>query len=194
MAFRLLIRGDRACFRRPEFSADLVSYDAMPPASARTIFQAIHGPPSIRWTIERIAILHPIRRHWAIVDHRGAGSRRANILVDVSYLVTGRFDLTAAADPADAAAAHAGLFRRRMQQGRYHHPPFLGLTEFPAAITLLEKDDIPPVSHYASESIDLGWISYDTRNGQDQRSRFFRASAVAGTIVIPPVDSEEIAS
>lgn len=194
MAFRLLIRGDRACFRRPEFSDDLVSYDAMPPSSARTIFQAIHGPPSIRWTIEQIEILHPIRRHWVIVDHRGAGSRRANILVDVSYLVTGRFDLTAAADPADTAAAHADLFRRRMKQGRYHHPPFLGLTEFPAAITLLEKDDIPPVSHYASESIDLGWISYDMRNGQDHRSRFFRASAIAGTIVIPPVDSDDIAS
>lgn len=190
----MVIRGDRACFRRPEFSADLISYDAMPPVSARTIFQAIHGPPSIRWTIEQIAILHPIRRHWALVDNRGGGSRRANILVDVSYLVTGRFDLTAAADPADTAAAHAGLFRRRIKQGRYHHPPFLGLTEFPATITLLEKDDIPPVSHYASESIDLGWIIYDTRNGQDQRSRFFRASAVAGTIVIPPVDSDAIAS
>jgi CRISPR-associated protein Cas5d len=194
VAFRLLIRGDRACFRRPEFGADLVTYDAMPPAAARTILQAIHGPPSIRWAIENITILHPIRSQWSRVDHRGAGTRRANILVDVGYLVTASFELTAAADPADTAAAHAGLFRRRVRQGRYHHPPFLGLTEFPAAITLLEKDDNPPVSHYASASIDLGWMIYDTRNGQDRGSRFFRASAVAGTIVIPPVDSNEIAS
>jgi CRISPR-associated protein Cas5d len=194
VAFKVLIRGDRACFRRPEIGADLVSYDAMPPASARNIFQAIHGPPSIRWTIEQITIVHPIRSKWIIVDHRGVGTRRANILVDVSYLVTASFDLTAVAHPTDTAAAHAGLFRRRIRQGQYHHPPFLGLTELPAAITLLEKDDIPPVSHYASQSIDLGWMIYDTRNGQDHKSRFFRASAVAGTIVIPPTDSDEIAS
>lgn len=194
MAFRLLIRGDRACFRRPEFAADLVSYDAMPPVAARNIFQAIHGPPSIRWTIEHITILHPIRRQWTIVDHRGAGTRRANLLVDVGYLVTGRFDLTPVADPAETEAGHAGQFRRRVTQGRYHHPPFLGLTEFPAAITLLDKDDMPPVSHYASESIDLGWMMYDTRNGRGHGARFFRASAVAGTMVIPPIDSTEVAS
>lgn len=194
MAFRLLIRGDRACFRRPEFAADLVSYDAMPPVAARNIFQAIHGPPSIRWTIEHITILNPIRRQWTIVDHRGAATRRANILIDVGYLVTGRFDLTAFADPGDTEAGHAGLFRRRVKQGRYHHSPFLGLAEFPAAITLLDKDDMPPVSHYASESIDLGWMMYDTRNGRDHGARFFRASAVAGTMVIPPIDSTEVAS
>ena len=194
MAFRLLIRGDRACFRRPEFGADLVSYDAMPPVAARNIFQAIHGPPSIRWVIEQITILHPIRSQWTIVEHRGAGTRRANILLDVGYLVTGRFDLTAVADTADTAAGHAGLFRRRVMQGRYRHPPFLGLTEFPAAITLLDKDDMPPVSHYASESMDLGWMMYDTRNGLDHGARFFRAWAVAGTMVIPPIDSTEVAS
>lgn len=193
MAFKVLIRGDRACFRRPEFNVDLVSYDAIPPGSARTLFEAIHGPPSIRWTIEQIAILHPIQRHWTTVDHRGMGPRRANILVDVSYMVTASFSLTSVADRSDTAAAHAGSFQRRVVQGRYHHPPFLGLTEFPAAITLLEKDDIPPASHYASESIDFGWMVYDTRNGKDHGSRFFRACAVAGTIVVPPIDSNEFA-
>lgn len=128
-----------------------------------------------------------------MVDNRGAEPRRANVLVDVSYLVTARFDLTAVADPADTAAAHAGLFRRRIRQGRYHHPLFLGLTEFPAVITLLEKHDTPPASCYVSQSIDLGWMIYDTRNGQDHGRRFFRASAVAGTITIPPVDSSELA-
>jgi CRISPR-associated protein Cas5d len=58
---RLLVRGDRACFTRPEMKVERVSYDVMTPSAARGILEAIHWKPAIRWVIDRIHVLRPIR-------------------------------------------------------------------------------------------------------------------------------------
>lgn len=194
MAFQLLIRGARACFRRPEFQVDLVSYDAIPPVSARHVFNAVHGPPSIRWAIEQIAILRPIRREWVSIAHRDrAGQRRANVLVDVCYRVTASFTLTPAAGPADTDASHAAMFARRARQARFHHPPFLGLSEFAAEVALLDGETEPPDAVPLSGSVDLGWMLYDTDRPNGPTTRFFRAVSHDGTIMVPPGDSPELA-
>jgi CRISPR-associated protein Cas5d len=195
VAFKLLIRGDRACFRRPEFSADLVSYDVIPPHAARMVFNAVHGPPSIRWTIEQIDVLHPIRRQWVLVDHRDRqGRRRANILIDVCYVITASFALTAAAGPNDTARSHAAMFSRRARRRKFHHPPFLGLAEFVADIQLLEADEDPDMVRVLPETVDLGWMLYDIDGANGAGARFFRAISDGGTIVIPAADSEELAN
>src|SRR6202161_731816 len=38
-----------------------VSYDAMTPSAARGVVEAIYWKPEIRWTIDRITVLKPIR-------------------------------------------------------------------------------------------------------------------------------------
>jgi len=38
-----------------------VSYDVMTPSAARGVLEAIHWKPSIRWVIDRIHVLRPIR-------------------------------------------------------------------------------------------------------------------------------------
>jgi CRISPR-associated protein Cas5d len=53
--------GERACFTRPEMKAERVSYDVMTPSAARGILEAIHWKPAIRWIIDRIHVLKPIR-------------------------------------------------------------------------------------------------------------------------------------
>jgi CRISPR-associated protein Cas5d len=58
---RLHVWGDWACFTRPETKVERVSYDVMTPSSARGILEAIHWKPSIRWTVDRIQVLKPIR-------------------------------------------------------------------------------------------------------------------------------------
>src|SRR4051812_26657307 len=54
---RLHVRGERACFTRPEMKVERVSYDVMTPSAARGILEAIHWKPAIVWTIDRIHVL-----------------------------------------------------------------------------------------------------------------------------------------
>lgn len=58
---RLLVSGDHACFTRPEMKVERVSYDVMTPSAARGILEAIHWKPAIRWIVEEIHVLKPIR-------------------------------------------------------------------------------------------------------------------------------------
>lgn len=58
---RLLVSGKYACFTRPEMKVERVSYDVMTPSAARGILEAIHWKPAIRWIIDEIHVLRPIR-------------------------------------------------------------------------------------------------------------------------------------
>ncbi len=63
MAFgvRLEVWGDYASFNRPEMKVERVSYDVMTPSAARGILEAIYWKPEMRWVIDRIRVLAPIR-------------------------------------------------------------------------------------------------------------------------------------
>ena len=58
---RLLVSGKWALFTRPEMKVERVSYDVMTPSAARGILEAIHWKPSIKWIVEEIHVLKPIR-------------------------------------------------------------------------------------------------------------------------------------
>ena len=58
---KLHVWGEYACFTRPKMKVERVSYDVMTPSAARGILEAIHWKPAIRWTIDRIHVLNPIR-------------------------------------------------------------------------------------------------------------------------------------
>ncbi len=58
---KLLVWGERACFTRPEMKAERVSYDVITPSAARGILEAVHWKPAIRWVIDSIQVLKPIR-------------------------------------------------------------------------------------------------------------------------------------
>ena len=59
--FCLYVRGEFACFTRPEMKVERVSYDIITPSAARAIFEAILWKPAMRWQITRIEVLNPIR-------------------------------------------------------------------------------------------------------------------------------------
>ncbi|SIP90199.1 CRISPR-associated protein, Cas5d family [Alkalispirochaeta americana] len=63
MAYGIALRvsGRYACFTRPEMKVERVSYDVMTPSAARGILEAIYWKPAIRWVVERIHVLAPIR-------------------------------------------------------------------------------------------------------------------------------------
>jgi CRISPR-associated protein Cas5d len=57
----LKISGDYALFSRPEMKVERVSYDVITPSAARGVLEAIYWKPQIRWIINEIHVLNPIR-------------------------------------------------------------------------------------------------------------------------------------
>ncbi len=57
----LHVSGDYALFCRPEMKVERVSYDVITPSAARGILEAIYWKPQMRWIIDEIQVLNPIR-------------------------------------------------------------------------------------------------------------------------------------
>lgn len=210
---RLLIRGERACFTRPEMKAERVSYDVITPSAARGILEAIHWKPAIRWIIERITVLKPIQfesirrnevslKASATLASRAmaAGGRtelfvedaRAQrvslILRDVAYIIDARFEMTGRAGPTDNPAKHHEMALRRMAKGQCFHQPCLGCREFPAHFELIQGEAPVPDCSLAGER-ELGWMLNDIDFANGRQPRFFRATMRDGVIEVPPLSA-----
>jgi len=58
---KLRVWGDYASFNRPEMKVERVTYEVMTPSAARGILEAIHWKPGMRWVVDAIHVLKPIR-------------------------------------------------------------------------------------------------------------------------------------
>ena len=216
---KLHVWGEYACFTRPEMKVERVSYDAMTPSAARGILEAIHWKPAIRWVIDRIHVLKPIRfenlrrnelghkipagsvrkamnrgtaegLHTLIEDDRQ--QRAATLLRDVAYVIEAHFVLTGTAEPDDTEAKHLAMFNRRAARGQCFHRPYLGTRECVADFTLV-KDAMPQSSLPPDQrDRDLGWMLHDVDYTSGLEPRFFRAELRGGVIDVPPLDAPEI--
>jgi CRISPR-associated protein Cas5d len=217
---RLLVWGDRACFTRPEMKVERVSYDVLTPSAARGILDAIHWKPAIRWIIDRIHVLKPIRFESirrnevggklspaSVAKAAKAGTltglaniveedrqqRAATVLRDVGYVIEAHFELTPKAGRDDSVGKHLDTFNRRARKGQCFHMPCLGVREFPAHFRLLEEGEETPSSDAVlKEQVDLGWMLHDIDFANDMTPRFFRARMAGGVIEVPPWQSEEV--
>jgi CRISPR-associated protein Cas5d len=183
---RLYVWGDFACFTRPEMKAERVSYDAMTPSAARGVLEAIYWKPQMRWWIDRIHVLKPIR--WmnvrrnevgkkasadnvATVMKHGRGmlgliveeerqQRASLVLRDVAYVIEAHFEVL---DGQEGPEKHYAMFCRRARQGQCFHRPYLGCREFTAQFRLVEDGEpLPPCEQpQADRNRDLGFMLYD---------------------------------
>lgn len=208
---RLRVWGERACFTRPEMKVERVSYDVMTPSAARGILEAVHWKPAIRWVVDRIHVLKPIRfqsfrrnevgaKISAVTAERAmrAGStaglglvvednrqqRATTLLVDVDYVIEAHFELTDKATEADTAAKHISMFNRRAATGQCFHRPCLGTREFAADFALLQEGAALPATGLPPDQWDrdLGWMLHDIDFADNATSRFFRARLVDGVL------------
>ena len=217
---RLRVWGDRACFSRPEMKVERVSYDVITPSAARGILEAIHWKPAIRWVVDRIHVLAPIRfetvRRNEVGSKIPAGNvkkavnagttqglhhfvdqdrqqRAATLLKHVDYVIEAHFELTERAGPEDTEGKHLDIFNRRAAKGQCFHTPYLGNREFPAAFEGLgDEHPLPEPAESLLGDHDLGWMLHDFAFGEEIQSRFFRARMQNGMIDVPAPDSEEV--
>lgn len=211
----LKVWGDNACFTRPEMKVERVSYDVITPSAARGIIEAIHWKPAIRWVVDRIHVLEPIRfeniRRNEVADMIKQGNvrtamksgdiskliyhvddgdnrqqRSAIILKKVSYVIEAHFELTEQAGAEDNAGKHIEIFKRRASKGQCFQQPCLGNREFSASFELLDSIvDIPSCHEQLKGERDLGWMLWDIDFADGMMPRFFRAKMLDGIIAVP---------
>lgn len=194
---RLRVWGPNACFTRPEMKVERVSYHVMTPSSARGILEAVHWKPAIRWQVEQMDVLRPIR--WESVRRNEVGAvmsprtnglfiedqrqQRAGLLLrDVEYIIHAHFELIDGASPEDPVAKHLDMFLRRAKKGQCFHRPYLGCREFAAHFSLLgDGETLPePIEKTAElgfgEPRDLGYmlrdVLHDNPAGNGNRPHF----------------------
>lgn len=220
---RLHVWGERACFTRPEMKVERVSYDVMTPSAARGILEAIHWKPAIRFVIDRIHVLKPIRFQSFRRNEVGAkmsadkaksamrlGStaglglviednrqqRATTMLIDVDYVIEAHFELTGKAQEDDTPAKHISMFNRRAASGQCFHRPCLGTREFPADFELIPEGAPLPGSALPPDQRDrdLGWMLHDMDFANGNTSRFFRARLTEGVVDVQRCLAEGVAA
>lgn len=161
---RLHVWGQHALFTRPELKVERYSFDVMTPSAARGVLEAIHWKPAIRWVIDRIHVLKPIRfqtiRRNEVGHKTPAGKikqamnrgelaglqllvdedrqqRASTVLVAPAYVIEAHFELTAKAGPDDTEGKHLDIFNRRAARGQCFNQPCLGTREFAAHFELV---------------------------------------------------------
>lgn len=180
---QLEVWGAYALFSRPELKVERVSYDVPTPSAARGIVESVYYHPGLRWYIDRIHVLNPIRfvsiRRNEVTDKisgrnvrqaaQGGGQplylvtsqkivqRSSLLLQDVHYVIEAHFEMTDKAAPSDNPGKFQDIVTRRMERGQCFHTPYFGCREFPVSFRRWPGGPIPSID----ETRDLGLMLYD---------------------------------
>lgn len=197
--------GNYACFSRPEMKVERVSYDVMTPSAARGLVEAIYWHPGMRYCIDKIYVLSPIRftnirrnevkatllssavlsavrsgEAPALYTGQEIQQRAAMVLQDVHYVIDCHFEMTENAAPGDNPGKFQDILRRRLTRGQCYHAPYLGCREFPACFREWTSGTIPAID----ETRELGWMLYDLdySDRENIQPTFFRARLEHGVL------------
>lgn len=196
--------GDWACFTRPEFKVERVTYPIMTPSAARGVLEAIFWKPEFRWEVQEIWTLAPVRyfsilrneintrqtyrtaHGWQQSDGgfdatEDRAQRHTVGLRDVAYVIVAQPMLKPGVT-ADIAK-YRDQFRRRVQQGRCFAMPYLGCREFSASFGPVLPDDRPePVA------LEIGRMlrEIDYQGNGTGPPIFFDAAIQDGVLRVPP--------
>lgn len=204
--------GDYALFSRPEFSTERASYEVMTPSAARGIVESIHWKPAIRWVIDRIRVLNPIRfdtirrnevaSKASYANARAAArgdqmppslvadddrqQRAALVLRDVAYVIDAHFEMTGRAGAHDNPAKHVEMARRRIDKGQCAWQPSLGTREFTCFFGPPDPVDLAEIPSSLVGTRPLGRMLHDIDFSDGMAPRFFDAVLVDGVLTVPP--------
>jgi CRISPR-associated protein Cas5d len=190
--YHIKVWGDYACFTRPEFKAERVTYPVMTPSAARGVLEAVMFKPEMRWEIREIRVLNPVHqltilrneikdkqgiKPLAIEDQRQ--QRMSMILKDVAYVITAQLALRPHADA--PLAKYCEQFERRLLRGQCYHTPYLGTREFAADFAEAAGDEPP-----AALAGELGPLLFDIAYREDpQRAQLsFRRQDQQGMRIV----------
>ena len=205
MSVKMEVGGETACFTRAELKAERVSYDAPTPSAARGMLESVYYHPGLKWHIDRIWVLKPIRfttlrrnevkskilgsailteangKGASCIDRSADIMQRASLMLrDVHYVIEAHFTMTDQANPSDNSGKFQDIVKRRLRKGQCYSQPYLGCRECTAHFGLWEGEEIPAIT----ETRDLGYMLFDMdyTDPKNIQPMFFRARMVNGMI------------
>lgn len=212
---KLKVWGDYACFTRPEMKTERVSYDVMTPSAARGILEAIYWKPAIRWVVDRIHVLNPVkfdnirRNELGVEGDSGSkilvskveramrdGVAAVEVFVDDPKVRQQRAALVLR-DVAYVIEAHFEFTGTEDNNGGKHLDMFNRRAQKGQcfhrpyfgcrefSVNFALVEGDIPRSSLHGET-DLGWMLHDIDFKNNMEAKFFRACMVDGVIEVPP--------
>ncbi len=195
---RVKVKGDFACFTRPDLKVERMTYPCMTPSSARGILDSILWKPEFQWYIRKIIVLNPIRfttikrneinskqgRSPIVIEEKRA-QRNSVVLRDVAYIIeasiyTRQSDKVELKKYVGMNAGKEGMFPRRVKKGQCWRRPYLGVREFSAEFMTPDGTEQP-----MQETIPVGSMLFDIfydKNGKPE-PLFFRDVAIRNGVL-----------
>jgi CRISPR-associated protein Cas5d len=180
---RVKVKGDFACFTRPDLKVERMTYPCMTPSAARGILDSILWKPEFQWYVRRIIVLNPVRFMTIkrneikskqgtmpiVVDEvldsgkpKNRVQRNSVILRDVAYIIEASIFMSQPSSKAayekyvGMAEKREGIFPRRVKKGQCWRRPYLGTREFSAEFMRPDATDQP-----IQETIPIGSMLFD---------------------------------
>lgn len=211
MSYLVEVWGDYASFNRPELKVERMSYDVMNPSAARGIMDAIYWHPSMRWVIDDIYVLSPIKftgirrnelKSKALAsDVRSVMSgkkdiselyinsaadhqqRASLILQDVRYVIKAHFEMISEKKgPLDNDGKISDIFKNRLEKGRCFHQPYFGNREFAAKFRAWGGQDVEKACIPDDRELGLMLYDMDFSDPQDIKPVYFKAALIKGVL------------
>ena len=196
---RVKVKGDFACFTRPDLKVERMTYPCMTPSAARGILDSILWKPEFQWYVRRIIVLNPVRfttikrneinskqgRNPIIIEEKRA-QRNSVILRDVAYIIEASIFMsnapskTAFEKYVGMADGREGIFPRRVKKGQCWRRPYLGTREFSAEFMKPDETEQP-----IQETIPIGSMLFDVfydANGKPEPLFFHDVAIRAGIL------------
>ena len=180
--FKIVAEGEYACFTRPEFKVERVSYDVPTPGALEGLLKSIYWKPSIRYCIDQIVVFHPIRfismkrnelgdklsyaavrdkmkdptKELAIYRSESCVQRSSMLLKNVKYGIQFHFELTGMKDEQETEPEkkHYNIMKRRLENGQHFRTPCFGCSEFP--VQSIQRVDSFDLSEIDPEILAMG--------------------------------------
>lgn len=182
--FKIIIEGDYACFTRPEFKVERVSYDVPTPGALEGLLKSVFWKPAIRYVIDKIIVFNPIdfaniRRNEVkekvslpaikkqmqgndadpcIYADSSRSQRATMLLKNVKYGVEFHFVMTGikSEHSGESQEKYYNIIKRRLEKGQHFKTPCLGCAEFPVKrLELVEAFDLDLISSSLQAQEDL---------------------------------------
>ncbi len=208
--------GDYACFSRPEFKVERVSYPVITPSAARGVLEAIFWRPAIRYEVRRIGVLRlggqtvilrneiSDRQREPLVVEEKRQQRSSLVLKDVAYLIEAAVVLRPHAT--DPLVKYLDQIERRIERGQYYHAPYLGTREFAADFAPVRGEQPPALDlRVGTMLFDVAFVESRIRKdltfmrpgregpvGGFARAFYFDAEVKGGWLNVPAEKYQEI--
>lgn len=210
MAFLIEFSARYGLFSRPEMKTERCSYDVITASAARGMLEAIYWHPGMRWVVDQVHVLSPIRftnirrnevkdvlrksnalykaNHpetpFALYTHDSIQQRAALVLSHPHYVIRAHFEMTEKAGPGDTEGKFSSIIKRRLEKGQCYSTPYMGTREFSASFAAWPEDrPIPAIQ----ETQDLGYmlLDLDFTNSKEITPIFHRIQMINGVVSYP---------